>query len=148
MDHGFSPEKYKKVTDLQILKKENVHLLEKMRTIILFNSEFNNNNKWTSNKMLYNAEKHGILAKEQYGSRKKHDAITAALNKRLTFDILRLSKQSAVLSSIDAKACYDRIVHNIATICMLRTGINYNTIKSMFLTLSELQHKIKTGYGT
>ena len=100
-----------------------------------------------SGKMMYNAEKHRILAPEQYGSRKKHGGITAALNKRLTFDILRLTKTAAVLASIDAKVCYDQIVHNIAIIFMLRTGMEYNTVKSMFKTISKLKHKVQTGYG-
>ena len=57
-----------------------------------------------SGKMLYNAEKYNIIAEEQYGSRKKHDSITAALNKQLTFDILRLQKKAAILALIDAKS--------------------------------------------
>ena len=105
MELGFVPILYRETTDCQILKKENVDLLEKMRTIMMFNSEFNNNNKWMGRAMLYNVEKHNIMAPEQYGSRKKHDSITAALNKRLTFDILRLQKEAVVLTSIDAKAC-------------------------------------------
>ena len=44
---------------------------------------------------------------------------------------------------MDDKACYDRIVHNIATICMMRTGIEYNYIKGMFLTLSQMNQKIQ-----
>lgn len=51
------------------------------------------------------------------------------------------------MTFIDAKSCYDHIVHNIATIYMLQTGIEYNHIKSMFLTLSQLKHKVQTGYG-
>ena len=30
---------------------------------------------------------------------------------------------------------------------MLQTGIEYNYIKGMFLTLSQMKHKIQTGYG-
>ena len=45
MEIGFAPKLYRETTDCQILKKENVDSLEKMRTIMMFNSEFNNNNK-------------------------------------------------------------------------------------------------------
>ena len=96
---------------------------------------------------MYWAKQYNLIAPEQFGSRKSHDCITAALNKRLTFDIMRANHLPGILCSNDAKACYDRIVHNIAMICMLRTGISYNSIKSMFLTLQQMKHKVATGYG-
>lgn len=37
---------------------------------------------------MQNAERHGTLAKEQYGSRKQHRAVDLAVNKVLTNDIL------------------------------------------------------------
>jgi hypothetical protein len=43
--------------------------------------------------MMAVAEKTGALAPEQYGSRKKHKAIDLAVNKALTFDILRQLKR-------------------------------------------------------
>ena len=98
MEEGFSPEMYRNTTDFQIMKKENVTLLKKMRQIWMLNSEFNQNNKWMSRKMLYNAEKYNIIAEEQYGSRKKHNSITMALNKQLTFDILQQQKKAAIFS--------------------------------------------------
>ena len=45
------------------------------------------------------------------------------------------------------KACYDCILHNVAMICMLRTCISYNSIKSMFLTPQKMKHKVATGHG-
>jgi hypothetical protein len=39
-----------------------------------------------------NAEKHHALAKEQYGSHKRHWAIDLALNKVLTNDLIRQAK--------------------------------------------------------
>jgi hypothetical protein len=44
--------------------------------------------------MMLNAEQHGTLAKEQYGSRKRHRAIDLAVNKGLTNDILRQAKRT------------------------------------------------------
>ena len=75
-----------------ILKKANVFVMQKMRTICLLNSEFNINNQWVGRRLMQKAEEASILAMEQYGSRKHHDAATAALNKKLTFDYLRIMK--------------------------------------------------------
>jgi hypothetical protein len=52
------------------------------------------------------------------------------------------------LCSNDAKSCFDRILHAIATICMQRVGVtNKETCLMMFGTLSQAQHYIRTNYG-
>jgi hypothetical protein len=132
---------------VEILKKAGVYDIEKMRTIILMNSEFNMNNKKLGRDMMRNAEHHGTLAQEQYGSHKHHRSIIAALNKRLTMDMLRLRRLAGALCSNDAKSCYDRMVHSIASLSMRRQGVPKNPIKSMFSTLQKAAHKIRTAYG-
>ena len=94
------------------------------------------------------AEKHGCLAPEQYGSRKKHMAIEHALNKRLTFDILRQQRLPAVWCANDAKSCYDQIVHSVASLCMQRCGVQEAPALSMFKCIQQLRHHIRTAYGT
>ena len=88
--YGFSPELWKQVTDVAILKKSGVHDVEKMRTIMLLNAEFNINNKKLGRDMMRLAESHSLIPREQYGSRKDHECILAALNKHLTMDLLCL----------------------------------------------------------
>ena len=108
---------------------------------------FNMNNKKLGRDMLLNAEKHGTLAREQYGSRKNHQAITAATNKVLTMDLLRLRHQAGALCSNDAKLCYDRVVHSIAALAMIRQGAPKGAVMSMLKTLQQSKHKIRTAYG-
>ena len=86
--HGFVPDAWIPMTDVEILKKAGVYDIEKMRTILLMNAEFNTNNKKLGQDMMQNAEANAALPREQYGSRKHHRSITAALNKRLTMDVL------------------------------------------------------------
>jgi hypothetical protein len=45
------------------------------------NSEFNMNNKIMGRDMMWNAEKHGTLAHEQYGSRKYHRGVTQGVKR-------------------------------------------------------------------
>ena len=145
--HGFTPAAWLPMTDVEILKKAGVYDVEKMRTILLMNAEFNMNNKKLGRDMMHHAERHGALAREQYGSRRNHQCILAALNKRLTMDLLRQTRRAGALCANDAKSCYDRIVHNIATLCMRRLGMPKNPIHSMFATLQSASHKIRTAYG-
>ena len=66
--------------------------VDKLHTILLYEADYNLMNKHVGRDMMNNAEKALILAKEQYGSRKRKASITHASNKRLTFDILRQKK--------------------------------------------------------
>jgi hypothetical protein len=62
-------------------------------------------------------------------------------------DILRQRRQAGALCSNDAKSCYDRIVHNIASLAMRRTGMPAEPIRSMFDTLQKAEHRVTTAYG-
>ena len=86
---GFSPEAWQTITDVEILKKAGINDVELMRTIQLMHSEFNMNNKKLGQDMMSFAKLCRALAAEQFGSRKNHQAILAALNKQLTNDLLR-----------------------------------------------------------
>ncbi len=145
--HGFSPTLWQLITDVSILKKAGVYDVEKMRTIQLMHPEFNVNNKKLGREAMKRAEAFGIIPPDQYGSRKRHRCVRAALNKRLTMDIVRQSRRPAALCSNDAKSCYDRIVHWVATAAIQRTGLDPAPAISMFSTLQKAQHHVSTGYG-
>jgi hypothetical protein len=97
--------------------------------------------------MMYTAEPLQVVTKEQYGSRKNKAAIEQCLNKRLTFDLARQLKRPLAMCSNDAKSCYDRIVHSVASICMRRMGVEEQPIVCMFTTIQNLHHSIRTVYG-
>jgi hypothetical protein len=144
---GFSPDSWQKITDVEILKKIGVYDVEKMRTIQLMNAEFNMNNKKLGRDVMWFTESHNVLAPEQFGSRKNHQSILAALNKRLTMDILRQRRQAGALYANDAKSCYDRIMHSIATLALRRLGMPPEPINSMFDTLQKAYHHVSTTFG-
>ena len=94
--------------------------------------------------MTIRAEVEGVLAKEQYGSRKLMTAIECALNKRLIFDILRQTKRPASICSCDLKSCNDRIVHSFVSMAMLRAGAPKTAIDCMFETIQQIKHIVRT----
>ena len=133
--YGFVPDNWKSMTDVAILKKAGVYNIEKMRTIVLMNSEYNMNNKKLGKEVMDNAEKNKTVAPEQYRSRKNKKSIEALLNKRLTCDILCQTRTAATLCSNDTKSCYDRIVHNIGMLHLLQKGAPMTMVKVMCQTL-------------
>lgn len=146
-ENGFAPEVWQNITDVEILKKAGVYDINLMRTIQLMNAELNLNNKKLGRDLMKRGEEFKLIAREQFGSRKEHQSITAALNKRLTMDLLRQKRQAGALCSNDAKSCYDRVVHSVATLSMRRLGAAPNGVKSMFLALQKAAHRIRTAFG-
>jgi len=61
--------------------------LEKLCIIVLFEADFNYNNKRIGRAVMVSAEKAGLLTQEQYGSRKNKSANLQCLNKRLLYDL-------------------------------------------------------------
>lgn len=57
--------------------------------------------------MMRQADLDALLAREQYGSRKKKTGIECDLEKRPILDILRQTKKPASICVYDLKSCYD-----------------------------------------
>ena len=125
-----------------IPKKLHDLLPSKLRLILLMDCHFNHNNKYEGKKVMEFGEKNGLLAKEQYGSRKEKSAVQHALNKRLVLDNIRLTKTPAVYCANDAKSCYDRIILMVAYLTLRRYGISENTAKCTISVLMEMKHHI------
>jgi hypothetical protein len=145
--YGFSLKRSRKGLDVMLEKKPGVRQLSKLRAILLYEADFNQNNKRLGREMLFRAEDGNAVAVEQFGSRKHMSATDQSLNKALTFDIWRQLRQQGALGSNDAKACYDRIVHNCASLCMQRVGMRKEPIISLFETIQKLEHHVRTVFG-
>jgi hypothetical protein len=70
-----------------------------------------------------------------------------SLNKRLTYNIIGQNKRPVAVCLNDAKSCYDRIVHSVASLAMQRLGTPIEPIVCMFTTIQNLQHRIRTVSG-
>jgi hypothetical protein len=145
--HGFSPSRWRKGLDVMLEKKPGIRKINTLRAILLYEADFNQNNKCLGREMLYRAEDYQAVAREQFGSRKNLSATDQSLNMALTFDIWRQLRQNGALCSNDAKSCYDRIVHNCASLCMQRIGTPIQPIISMFQTIQQLSHHVRTVFG-
>ena len=145
---GYSPERWRLADDHLEQKKPDNFNVDRYRPITHVEADFNMANGFIGRKVMGNAEKHDILAPEQYGSRKGKSAQDQALNKRLMFDIARQSKKPMVLVANDAKSCYDRIVHVMVMLCARRTGLDLEPILAMIDTIQLMAHQIHTAYGS
>lgn len=144
---GYAPDSWSSATDVLIPKKADTIEVEKLRIIILYHALFNQANKSIGRSLLSHAEKYDQIPWEVYGSRRHHRSIECAINKVLTTDLWRQSRRSGALCSNDAQSCYDRIIHNVATLAMRRLGLSPETCHVMFGTLEQVRHHVRTAYG-
>ena len=147
MRTGYAPQRWRKATDSMLLKKEGVTKVDRLRTIVLFEADYNYMNKFIGKAVMATAEANQTLADEQYGSRSGRKAIDQAINKRLYFDILRQQRLNGAICSNDAASCYDRIVHSVAILAMRSQGITKEAMVAMFSTLQQMEHRVRTAYG-
>ena len=87
MRSGYTPIRWKQASDLMILKKEGTHDVEKVRTIVLFEADFNHNNKFLGKAMMQHTVLNNMLTKEQYSIPGKK-CIYHVINRRLLFDLI------------------------------------------------------------
>ena len=65
---GFSPLRWQQATNVMILKKAGLYNLEKLRTLCLFQADFNHNNKFLGKSTMAHATEHQLTAAEQYST--------------------------------------------------------------------------------
>jgi hypothetical protein len=143
---GYIPRRWFKAVDCMLLKKPGEYRVDKLRNIVFFDPEANYTFKFLGRAVMAHVEKHHQLPEEQYGSRKKKTAIAHALNKRLSYDLMHQMKMAGALCSNDAKSCYDRILHSIASLCLQCLGLLEGAIVCMFSTLQNLEHTVRMVY--
>ena len=68
--YGVIAEDWKVITDLMILKRSGLHIIDKMRYIQLMEPEFNMIYKLLGKRVMAHAEQFNLLSHDQYGSRK------------------------------------------------------------------------------
>jgi hypothetical protein len=120
---GYSPRRHREGIDVMLLKKEQNYHVDKLRTIVLFDSEANMlNNKHTGRRSMDAAIKLNEIVTEQY-SRPNRKAIDHALNRRLVMDHQLYLRQPYSFASCDLKSCYDRINHTSASLSLQKIGI-------------------------
>lgn len=143
---GYTPERWKQASDLMILKKEGVNDVDRLRTIVLFEADFNHNNKFLGRAMMYHTVLNDMLAKEQYSTPGKK-CIDHVINRRLLFDLIRYQKSTLSMAAVDLKSCYDRVSHSAAFLAMTGFGIPKEPVESMLNTLQNIEHRTKTVHG-
>ena len=147
LQYGFAPDEWNPMADCFLPKKEDNLIPDTMRTICLMDAAYNMNAKWYGRQFMSHNERLNTLSDDQGGGRKNKNCPEYILKKVLTADISKQKRQAGFLCSNDAIQCYDRVVHSVAMLSMLRLGADRKAIASLFKQLQQAEHFVTTAHG-
>ena len=88
-----------------------------LRIIVLLEADYNQSMKLVFGKrMMRNSELSTDYPNSQFGSKRGAKAIEAVRLKRMTLDLIRMTRQPATIITTDLHSCYDRIVHTVGAL--------------------------------
>ena len=143
---GYSPLRWRQATNVMIMKKQGNTNVDKLRTLVLFECDFNHNNKFLGRSVMHHMLDKDYLATEQY-SAPGRKCIDHVINRHLFFDNLRYQKTSGAMSAVDLKSCYDRVSHAPAFLAMSSYGVLQQPIQSMFQSIQHMRYHTFTAHG-
>jgi hypothetical protein len=142
---GFSPDRWHQVVDIMLEKDLGDPKIHRLRIIALQESDFNQSNRLLlARPLTHHLEDKLLIPTMQYGSRPGKHCHSAILNKQLTFEILRQTKETAAFIENDAIGCYDRMVNPILILCLRKLGTNPKVAASLAKSWQHTIHRIKT----
>ena len=109
-------------------------------------ASFNFNNKMMARATLEYTKANNLLPKEQYKSRKDHQAIAQANNKWLLCDLNYLQRRLILLCSNNTKSYYNRIVYLIASMVIQQVGMPRLPVIWIFKIIQEMEYYIRTNF--
>jgi ribonuclease HI len=122
-------------------------LVDKLRSILLMDADYNANNKeMIGNKMLANVRAHGLMMEEIF-SEVGCTAEDGALSKILFYDVVWQCRLTAAISLIDAANCYDSIAHAIASLIFQACGMPVEGVEAMQPAIQDMKYFLRTAFG-
>ena len=145
---GVSLIRWKQVQSSMIEKDPGKPYLHRLRVIHLYEADYNLLLKilW-SRKLTWKAHIDGSLHESQAGSRPGRRAIDLVVFKEQKYLYSRLTRTTVLTMDNDAKACYDRIICNLAMLISQYFGMPENACNMQAKTIKDMEFKLKTALG-
>ena len=144
---GVGLERWSRGLSVMLQKIPGCDLISKLRSILLMEADFNCTNKIVyGTRMMNNVRKYGFMPDEIF-SEKNRTAEEGSLSKVLFYDVVRQSRLSAGISSVDADNCYDRVSHAIAALVFCSFGVSKESACAMLKTIQEMKFFLRTAFG-
>ena len=144
---GLRPARWGIALQVMLEKIAGVCLVTKLRSIQLYEADYNWFNKFIFNDAaMATLEQSGCLPEEHF-SQRDSTAEDACFDKTLTTDISRQSRQPMALISVDAAQCYDRVNHSMMALVWAALNVPFQCIAIILGCLGNTKIFTRTGYG-
>eukprot|EP00956_Cyclotella_meneghiniana_P006230 scaffold8106_cov56-Cyclotella_meneghiniana.AAC.2 len=145
--HGFVNERWQRVIDVMLEKKQGNRKIHMLRIIALLEADFNTALKILfSQRLIQSAEKAG-LSDEQWGSRKNRMALDPAMRNMTTFEYGRYMRIVIAMFAADLTACFDRMFPSLSNIAAGKFGMDPNVLLARGKTIQNMRRQVQTGHG-
>ena len=129
-------------------KIEDVIKVDKLRAILLMEADFNFLNKLHfGHRLVHQCETNKRFPEELYGGRGNRDAGVVSVNRRLSIDYMKQTREGGALVGVDAAQCYDRIVHSLAILLCRNEGLTMSPMLLMFGAIQSMNFYLRTTFG-
>ena len=144
---GIHPTRWGVALQVMLEKIAGVCLVDKLRSIQLYEADYNWFNKFIFNdRALKSLEAAGSLPEEHF-SHCGSTAEDACFDKTLTVDISRQSRTPMALISVDAAQCYDRVNHIMMGMVWLALQVPFTAVSIIVNCLQYMKIFTRTGWG-
>ena len=107
-----------------IYKEPGVYKLNHLRVVHIIDAELNLvRRELITRRLLGNAERYGMVPKNNYGGRNGKTANDAVMLKYLTLSTYQMQRRNFAFSDFDATACYDRILPHMLSMIYEKMGL-------------------------
>jgi hypothetical protein len=148
LQSGQSIKRWQKCDNICIPKRNDNRAIDKFRNIHIFKCDLNAvlATKWKE--AIHKSEEQGLLCKSQFGSCSEKSSQIPVLIKILQHDICRMTRRQYGQINYDAKACYDRILPNLASIISGCFGVHGNIVCLHHNLLQNMQYHVTLARST
>ena len=143
---GYAQDRHRLISYWMLLKKLISQDVTYIRTICLLYLEVNNNYKQHKRYAMRASIKHGHIYLDKY-FQPRRNAMAHEVKIILVFDYQIYIRWTFNLAYSDLKSCYDRIVHNTASIALQHLGLPILEIFSMLEVIQKILRKVITSFG-
>jgi hypothetical protein len=145
--HVIQLERWSQGLSVMLEKTLGITIVTKLRAILLMEGDFNTMNKIVYGvRMLNNTRKHAFMP-EDFFRKRNCMVVDGTLCKTMFYDITRQARIPAVIASVDASNCYDRIAHAMASLIFHAFGVLPSAVKSMLGAIENMRFFLRTGFG-
>ena len=147
MISGIQPSRWGVALQVMLEKIAGVCLVDKLRSIQLYEADYNWFNKFIFNDGALRALELANGLPEEHFSHRGSTAEDACFDKTLTIDISRQSRIPMALISVDAAQCYDRVNHIMMGAVWLSLQVPITAVAIIINCLQYMKIYTRTGWG-